>query len=702
MPTPNVVPTVGLIGAGATPQRQIYNGNPVNLSLANEVNKAGNLAPAMQALGKGMIDLKYRWDGVALKEEFVKRKLELDNAKAEFDNNSATGSYEDMVKAHEKMNAALKGFETFSSKYSNHQATPLMQQLNEYSLEVDNGLQASAAKKIKDYEIKTLGAETEMAVQDLGAYVRKNGAKSFTLDEYKKYNTAVREPLRRQIELSGIDPDSELGQHMERAGMSKLLLNEGLNLIAHGDLHLSMAWLNRVVETHAITTTDETAWLRAINAEKRRREAEARARQLQLTTLSIPAQAQALHEKFWEQAQKENALALKAEADARAVQKQNADAFKMAKTYDWHMMSGEEQDMWDRGDYFNAIASMESRLAEMEAAIPTMADVKMPESQMPASTSSALIGPQQASLQQMAGYEEALAEHKKEIEKKTKDYQDFQQFVQQAKTSVGKEIQTTPLLTPDEHLKQMYAIVDNQNRMMKNAEDPMYNIKQGLGLSLNTYRAQLYLKYGPEHIALAERELNQILSNPDKEEVALMIGGEGNKNSFQYIMANGTDKQKKAVIDMYSSVGANGLDLAVSKAIVEHLPDDELNMLATGNKAYLSEFSTSYGIAHSDLEALVDKAQLVQEERKQTANSDLFDNTLDIYHKEIRNRVSDPILAQRAIYIFDASGYASLVKAYSFSSTDINVTSKKVSSAVMYNKGMQAVEEAIKQAEAEE
>ena len=35
MPTPNVVPTVGLIGAGATPQRQIYNGNPVTLSLAN-------------------------------------------------------------------------------------------------------------------------------------------------------------------------------------------------------------------------------------------------------------------------------------------------------------------------------------------------------------------------------------------------------------------------------------------------------------------------------------------------------------------------------------------------------------------------------------------------------------------------------------------------------------------------------------------
>lgn len=701
MATPNVVPTVGLIGAGAAPRRQIYNGSPVNLSLANEVNKAGNLAPAMKALGEGLIDLKYRWDGVALKEEFVKRKLELDNAKAEFDNNSATGSYEDMVKAHEKMNAALKGFETFSSKYSNHQATPLMQQLNEYSLEVDNGLQASAAKKIKDYETKTLGAETEMAVQDFGAFVRKNGSKSFKDPQYKTYEDAMRNPIRRQIELSGIDPDSELGQHMERAAMSKLYLNEGINLIAHGDLHLSMAWLNRELETHGITTTDETAWLRAINAEKRRREAEARARQLQLTTLSIPAQAYALHEKFWEQAQKDNALALKAEADARAVQKQNADAFKMAKTFDWHMLSGEEQDMWDRGDYFNAIASMESRLAEMEAAIPTMADVKMPEPQMAASQSSALLGPQIA-VQQMAGYEEAQAERKKEIEQKTKDYQDFQQFVQQAKTSVGKEIQTTPLLTPDEHLKQMYVIVDNQNRMMKNAEDPMYNIKQGLGLSLNTYRAQLYLKYGPENIALAERELNQILSNPDKEEVALMIGGEGNKNSFQYIMANGTDKQKKAVIDMYSSVGANGLDLAVSKAIVEHLPDDELNMLATGNKAYLSEFSTSYGIAHSDLEALEDKAQLVQEERKQTANSDLFDKTLDIYHKEIRTRVSDPILAQRAIYIFDASGYASLVKAYSFSSTDINVASKQVTSAVMYNKGMQAVEEAIKQAEAEE
>ena len=704
MPTPNVVPTVGLIGAGATQRRQTYQGSPVNLQLHSEVNKAANLAPAMQALGKGMIDLKYRWDGVALKEEFVKRKLELDNAKAEFDNNSATGSYEDMVKAHEKMNAALKGFETFSSKYSNHQASPLMQQLNDYSLEVDNGLQASAAKKIKDYEIKTLGAETEMAVQDFGAFVRKNGSKSFKDPQYKAYEDAMRNPIRRQIELSGIDPSSELGQHMERAAMSKLYLNEGINLIAHGDLQLSMAWLNRELETHDITTGDETTWLRAINAEKARREAQARARQLQLTTLSKPAQAYALAENvLWPQMEKDYLEAKKAEDQARADQTQRATAFKLSKTSDWAKLTGVEQDMWDRGDYFNALSSMETRLAEMQSAIPTMADFKAPapDNNLGIATLSA-----SAQMAQIAGaqyakkHDAARAEFQKEIDAKTKEYQEFQDFVSQARTSVGKEIPITPIPTRQIAVQQAYAIIGEQEELMKQTDNTVFQAKRGMGLSLQTYQAQLFQKYGPEHLDLAEREYQQTLSNVDKEEVARIVGGEGNVKSYQYIMQYGTDEEKKSLIDMYSNVGASGIDLAVGKALVDTLPDDELDMLATGNKAYLEDFSTLNGVAHSDLDSLEDYAQLVQQERKDTANTQVYRGQMRLWESEIERQVPDPFEQVQVKTLFRASPFAKMLKAYSYSSSDFRVTSKKVTSAAMHNAGMQAIEEARKQAEA--
>lgn len=704
MPTPNVVPTVGLIGAGATQRRQTYQGSPVNLQLHSEVNKAGNLAPAMQALGKGMIDLKYRWDGVALKEEFVKRKLELDNAKAEFDNNSATGSYEDMVKAHEKMNAALKGFETFSSKYSNHQASPLMQQLNDYSLEVDNGLQASAAKKIKDYEIKTLGAETEMAVQDFGAFVRKNGSKSFKDPQYKTYEDAMRNPIRRQIELSGIDPSSELGQHMERAAMSKLYLNEGINLIAHGDLQLSMAWLNRELETHGITTTDETTWLRAINAEKARREAQARARQLQLTTLSKPAQAYALAENvLWPQMEKDYLEAKKAEDQARADQTQRATAFKLSKNSDWAKLTGVEQDMWDRGDYFNALSSMETRLAEMQSAIPTMADFKAPapDNNLGIATLSA-----SAQMAQIAGaqyakkHDAARAEFQKEIDAKTKEYQEFQDFVSQARTSVGKEIPITPIPTRQIAVQQAYAIIGEQEELMKQTDNTVFQAKRGMGLSLQTYQAQLFQKYGPEHLDLAEREYQQTLSNVDKEEVARIVGGEGNVKSYQYIMQYGTDEEKKSLIDMYSNVGASGIDLAVGKALVDTLPDDELDMLATGNKAYLEDFSTLNGVAHSDLDSLEDYAQLVQQERKDTANTQVYRGQMRLWESEIERQEPDPFKQEQEKMAFRASPFAKMLKAYSYSSSDFRETSKKVTSAAMHNAGMQAIEEARKQVEA--
>lgn len=704
MPTPNAVPTVGLIGAGATTRRQTYQGSPVNLRLHSEVNKDANLGPAMQALGNGLKELQWRWDGVALKEEYVKRKLELDNAKAEFDANSATGAFEDVAKAHEKMNAALKGFESFAAKYSNHQASPMMQQLNDYSLEVENGLQASAAKKIKDYEIKTLGAETEMAMQDFGAFARKNGPKSFNDPKFKEYENAVLSPLRRQIELSGINPDSELGQHMVRAGISKLKLNEGLNLIAHGDLHTSMAWLNREVETHGITTTDETAWLRAINAEKRRREAEARARQLQLTTLSKPAQAYALAENvLWPQMEKDYLEAKKAEDQARADQTQRATAFKLSKTFDWEMLTGAEQDMWDRGDYFNALSSMETRLAEMQSAIPTMADFKAPApdnnlgiATLSASTQMAQV----AEAQYAKKHDAARAEFQKEIDAKTKEYQEFQDFVSQARTSVGKEIPITPIPTPQIAVQQAYAIIGEQEELMKQTDNTVFQAKRGMGLSLQTYQAQLFQKYGPEHLDLAEREYQQTLSNVDKEEVARIVGGEGNVKSYQYIMQYGTDKEKKSLIDMYSNIGASGTDLAVSKALVDTLPDDELDMLATGNKAYLADFSTLNGVAHSDLDALEDYAQLVQQERKDAANTQVYRGQMRVWDQEIERQVPDPFEQQQVKMLFRASSFAKMLKAYSYSSTDFRVTSKKVTSSAMHNAGMQAIEEARKQAEA--
>lgn len=704
MPTPNAVPTVGLIGAGATTRRQTYQGSPVNLKLHSEVNKAANLGPAMQELGNGLKELQWRWDGVALKEEFVKRKLELDNAKAEFDANSATGAYEDVVKAHEKMNAALKGFESFAAKYSNHQATPLMQQLNDYSLEVENGLQASAAKKIKDYETKTLGAETEMAVQDFGAAVRKNGVKFLKDPQYKTYDDAMRNPIRRQIELSGIDPNSELGQHMERAAMSKLYLNEGINLIAHGDLHLSMAWLNRLVETHGITTTDETAWLRAINAEKARREAQARARQLQLTTLSKPAQAYALAENIlWPQMENDYLEAKKAEDQARTDQTQRATAFKLSKTNDWGMLTGAEQDMWDRGDYFTALSSMETRLAEMQSAIPTMADFKAPA---PDNNPAITIGmtsteiAQVAVAQYAAKHDAARAEFQKEIDAKTKEYQEFQDFVSQARTSVGKEIPITPIPTPQIAVQQAYAIIGEQEELMKQTDNTVFQAKRGMGLSLKTYQAQLFQKYGPEHLDLAEREYQKTLSNVDKEEVARIVGGEGNVKSYQYIMQYGTDEEKKSLIDMYSNIGASGTDLAVSKALVDTLPDDELEMLATGNKAYLADFSTLNGVPHSDLDSLEDYAQLVQQERKDTANTQVYRGQLKVWDQEIARQVPDPFEQQQVKMLFRASSFAKMLKAYSYSSTDFRETSKKVTSPAMHNAGMQAIEEARKQAEA--
>lgn len=704
MPTPNAVPTVGLIGAGATTRRQTYQGSPVNLKLHSEVNKTANLGSAMQALGNGLKELQWRWDGVALKEEFVKRKLELDNAKAEFDANSATGAFEDVAKAHEKMNAALKGFESFAAKYSNHQASPMMQQLNDYSLEVENGLQASAAKKIKDYETKTLGAVTEMAVQDLGAFVRKNGVKSFKDPQYKTYDDAMRNPIRRQIELSGIDPNSELGQHMERAAMSKLYLNEGINLIAHGDLHLSMAWLNRVVETHGITTTDETTWLRAINAEKARREAQARARQLQLTTLSKPAQAYALAENvLWPQMEKDYLEAKKAEDQARADQTQRATAFKLSKTFDWEMLTGAEQDMWDRGDYFNALSSMETRLAEMQSAIPTMADFNAPapdNNPAIATLSASAQMAQIAGAQYAKKHDAARAEFQKEIDAKTKEYQEFQDFVSQARTSVGKEIPITPIPTRQIAVQQAYAIIGEQEELMKQTDNTVFQAKRGMGLSLQTYQAQLFQKYGPEHLDLAEREYQQTLSNVDKEEVARIVGGEGNVKSYQYIMQYGTDEEKKSLIDMYSNVGASGIDIAVSKALVDTLPDDELDMLATGNKAYLADFSTLNGVAHSDLDALEDYAQLVQQERKDTANTQVYRGQLRVWDQEIERQVPDPFEQQQVKMLFRASSFAKMLKAYSYSSTDFRVTSKKVSSPAMHNAGMQAIEEARKQAEA--
>ena len=693
MPTPNVVPTVGLIGAGATPQRQIYNGNPVNLSLANEVNKAGNLGPAMQALGKGMIDLKYRWDGVALKEEFVKRKLELDNAKAEFDNDSATGSYEDMVKAHEKMNAALKGFETFSSKYSNHQATPLMQQLNEYSLEVDNGLQASAAKKIKDYEIKTLGAETEMAVQDLGAYVRKNGAKSFTLDEYKKYNTAVREPLRRQIQLSGIDPDSELGQHMERAGMSKLLLNEGINLIAHGDLHLSMAWLNRVVETHAITTTDETAWLRAINAEKRRREAEARARNAALTTLSPEAQVYAMAQMVFPSMMKDYDDAMKEAQARRATQKQNAEAFMMGSS-DLQKLTWDEYQLLKDGHYDQLYRSLRNRIAAAESAIPTLADLETPApTNYPLGTPPMAWG--QVSLVAEKQYAEArktaIAQRKKEIEQKTKEWQDLQQIERMLTNLIGEEVKDPVRPEFNQVVKEMWAVKGSQDEYLKHSDDPVYQSKMAVGGAINSFIQKLYNENDP---AEAARIYNETMRSLNPVDVAMQIGGPSLANSVQYIMRSGTDEDKKAVQDMLSPLGQGATTLSpqVQKVIVSNLPQDELERLAGGDREYASDFQLAHGIAYSDQDTVRTMAQVELEQRKSSANYQLYKDFTNSLKRIIQQDYADEMEQDQIWYEFQEDPIWLQISAFAYGSTDVSANRKKLYDPTFQNLITQAIE----------
>ena len=693
MPTPNVVPTVGLIGAGATQRRQIYDSNPVNLSLANEVNKAGNLGPALQALGKGMIDLKYRWDGVALKEEFVKRKLELDNAKAEFDNNSATGSYEDMVKAHEKMNAALKGFETFSSKYSNHQASPLMQQLNEYSLEVDNGLQASAAKKIKDYEIKTLGAETEMAVQDLGAYVRKNGAKSFTLDEYKKYNTAVREPLRRQIQLSGIDPDSELGQHMERAGMSKLLLNEGLNLIAHGDLHLSMAWLNRVLETHDITTGDETIWLRAINAEKRRREAEARARNAALTTLSPEAQVYAMAQMVFPSMMKDYDNAMKEAQARRATQKQNAEAFMMGSS-DVQKLTWDEQQLLKDGHYDQLYRSLRNRIAAAESAIPTLADLETPApTNNPWGTPPMAWGQasQVAEKQYAEARKTAIAQRKKEIEQKTKEWQDLQQIERTLTNLIGEEVRDPIRPEFNQTVKEMWAVKGSQDEYLKHSDDPIYQSKMAVGGAINSFIQKLYNENDP---AEAARIYNETMRSLNPVDVAMQIGGPSLANSVQYIMREGTDEDKKAVQDMLSpsGQGATTLSPQVTKVIVSNLPQDELERLAGGDREYASDFQHQHGIAHSDQDTVRAYAQVELEQRKSSANYQLYKDFTNSLKRMIQKDYADEMEQDQIWYEFQEDPIWLQISAYAYGSTDVSANRKKLYDPTFQNLITQAIE----------
>ena len=693
MPTPNVVPTVGLIGAGATPQRQIYNGNPVNLSLANEVNKAGNLAPAMQALGKGLIDLKYRWDGVALKEEFVKRKLELDNAKAEFDNNSATGSYEDMVKAHEKMNAALKGFETFSSKYSNHQASPLMQQLNEYSLEVDNGLQASAAKKIKDYEIKTLGAETEMAVQDLGAYVRKNGDKSFTLDEYQKYNTAVREPLRRQIQLSGIDPDSELGQHMERAGMSKLLLNEGLNLIAHGDLHLSMAWLNRVLETHDITTGDETIWLRAINAEKRRREAEARARNAALTTLSPEAQVYAMAQMVFPSMMKDYDDAMKEAQARRATQKQNAEAFMIGSS-DVQKLTWDEQQLLKDGHYDQLYRSLRNRIAAAESAIPTLADLETPApTNNPWGTPPMAWGQasQVAEQQYAEARKTAIAQRKKEIEQKTKEWQDLQQIELTLTNLIGEEVRDPVRPEFNQTVKEMWAVWGSQEEYRKNSDNPVYQSKMAVGGAINSFIQKLYNENDP---AEAARIYNETMRSLNPVDVAMQIGGPSLANSVQYIMREGTDEDKKAVQDMLSPLGQGATTLSpqVQKVIVSNLPQDELERLAGGDREYASDFQLTHGIAYSDQDTVRTYAQVELEQRKSSVNYQLYKDFTNSLKRMIQQDYADEMEQDQIWYEFQEDPIWLQISAYAYGSTDVSANRKKLYDPTFQNLITQAIE----------
>lgn len=693
MPTPNVVPTVGLIGAGATPRRQIYNGSPVNLSLANEVNKAGNLAPAMKALGEGLIDLKYRWDGVALKEEFVKRKLELDNAKAEFDNNSATGSYEDMVKAHEKMNAALKGFETFSSKYSNHQATPLMQQLNEYSLEVDNGLQASAAKKIKDYEIKTLGAETEMAVQDFGAFVRKNGGKSFKDPQYKTYEDAMRNPIRRQIELSGIDPNSELGQHMERAAMSKLYLNEGLNLIAHGDLHLSMAWLNRELETHGITTTDETAWLRAINAEKRRREAEARARNAALTTLSPEAQVYAMAQMVFPSMMKDYDAAMQEAQNQRAIQKQKADAFMIGSS-DVQKLTWDEQQLLKDGHYDQLYRSLRNRIASAEKAIPTLSDLEAP-----APTNITMVAPSVAgatmAMSQFAEKQyaeaEAIAQRKKEIEQKTKEWQDLQQIERTLTNLIGEEVKDPIRPEFNQTVKEMWAVWGSQEEYRKNSDNPVYQSKMAVGGAINSFIQKLYNENDP---AEAARIYNETMRSLNPVDVAMQIGGSSLAGSVQYIMMHGTDEDKKAVQDMLSPLGEGATTLSpqVQKVIVSNLPQDELERLAGGDREYASDFMTTHGIAYSDQDTVKTVAQVELEQRKSSANYQLYKDFTQNLKRMIQKDYVDEMEQDQIWYEFQEDPIWLQISSYAYGSTDVSANRKKLYDPTFQNLINQAIE----------
>ena len=690
MPTPNAVPTVGLIGAGATQRRQTYQGSPVNLRLHSEVNKAANLGPAMQALGNGLKELQWRWDGVALKEEFVKRKLELDNAKAEFDANSATGAFEDVAKAHEKMNAALKGFESFAAKYSNHQASPMMQQLNDYSLEVENGLQASAAKKIKDYEIKTLGAETEMAMQDFGAFARKNGPKSFKDPKFKEYENAVLSPLRRQIELSGIDPDSELGQHMVRAGISKLKLNEGLNMIEHGDLHTSMAWLNRELETHGITTTDETTWLRAINAEKRRREAEARARNAALTNLSPAAQVYAMAQMVFPSVMKDYDDALKDAQNQRAIQKQKVDAFLKGSLKDQQKLTWDEVHLLEAGNYNELYRSLRNRVASAEAAIPTMSSLEAPA---PTKLYGNLdpIQSIQVAQQDAERYKAARAKRQKEIDEKTKEWQDLQQLEQMLTNYIGEEVEDPVQPSFEQTVKEMWAVWGSQEEYRKNAENPIYQSKLAVGGAVNSYIARLYNSNDPE---TAARLYNETMSKMNPVDVAMEIGGSSLAGSVQYIMMNGTDDDKKAIQDMLSPMGqgATGLAPQVVKTLIGNLPQDELERLAGGDEGYASAFHNSHGIAFSDKTSVRSMAQVELEQRKSSANYQLYSDFTRTLERMVKEEYTDEMEQDQFWYEFQEDPIWLQISSYAYGSTDINANRKRLYDPVFQNQITQAIE----------
>lgn len=692
MPTPNAVPTVGLIGAGATQRRQTYQGSPVNLRLHSEVNKAANLGPAMQALGNGLKELQWRWDGVALKEEYVKRKLELDNAKAEFDANSATGAYEDVVKAHEKMNAALKGFESFATKYSNHQASPMMQQLNDYSLEVENGLQASAAKKIKDYEIKTLGAETEMAMQDFGAFARKNGPKSFKDPKFKEYENAVLAPLRRQIELSGIDPDSELGQHMVRAGISKLKLNEGLNMIEHGDLHTSMAWLNRELETHGITTTDETTWLRAINAEKRRREAEARARNAALTNLSPAAQVYAMAQMVFPSVMKDYDDALKDAQNQRAIQKQKVDAFLKGRLKDQQKLTWDEIHLLEAGNYNELYRSLRNRVAAAESAIPTMSDLEAPAPTNLYGNLDPMLSMKVAQ-QDAERYKAARAKRQKEIDEKTKEWQDLQQLEQMLTNYIGEEVEDPVQPSFEQTVKEMWAVWGSQEEYRKNAENPIYQSKLAVGGAVNSYIARLYNSNDPE---TAARLYNETMSKMNPVDVAMEIGGSSLAGSVQYIMMNGTDEDKKAIQDMLSPMGqgATGLAPQVVKTLIGNLPQDELERLAGGDEGYASAFHTSHGIAFSDKASVKTMAQVELEQRKSSANYQLYSDFTRTLERMVKEEYTDEMEQDQFWYEFQEDPIWLQISSYAYGSTDINANRKKLYDPVFQNQITQAIERA--------